>query len=247
MKYTYCLSDIHGMIDHLIKAMRWIANDVAETGADMSDVTIVFMGDYIDRGPASRAVLDTLMVMKDVSPPTVIILRGNHEDLMLQALRYRSKTHEECWLANGGLETLKNYEKKTVRGLYDDAIYEHLDFIESMDLWYEDEQRIYVHAGILGDTPGIGDHRAYLWARPADMRMWFENGRPFPEKLVVHGHTPFHPGYPGKTICIDGGACFDKGHLKVVKFCDEHRDPINIAEIAQVRPTGMNDNKVQAA
>jgi serine/threonine protein phosphatase 1 len=242
------------MVDHLGQAMRWIANDCAETMTSLEDVTIVFMGDYIDRGPASRAVLDMLMLMRDTSPPTIVILRGNHDEMMLQALRYRSKTHEVCWLQNGGLETLKNYEKPVAargfeRSLYDDAVYAHLDFIESMDLFYEDEHRVYVHAGVRGSFQRMGLQQPFdlLWIRPSEMDEAWPAGMPVEPKLVVHGHTPGHPGIPEKTFGIDGGACFDTGHLKVVKFDDQHRDPIHIQEIRPIKMAGVNDNKVKAA
>lgn len=226
-KYTFCISDIHGQHMLLIAVLSEAAKFIDANRIPYDQVKFVFMGDYIDRGPHSRHVLDMLMQLRDSPGPfEFIILRGNHDDMMLQALRYRLKMQEDCWLQNGGVTTLENYGLQTGQ-LDQEAIDLHLDFIETMPLFHEDEDRVYVHAGVRGDFTDMSAQAEVdlIWMRPKEMEQCWPEG-PAERKLVVHGHTPFHLGFAGKTIGIDGGCFLQRGALKCVIFAPGNNRPV---------------------
>lgn len=175
---TYAIGDLHGRLDLLRRAQRAIA-DHAESRADRAPHKVVCLGDYVDRGPDSRGVVETLMALAAGS--WWICLKGNHEDLMIEAFRDRERGGLGLWIANVGDETLLSY------GGQDGVPSAHLDWLERLPLFHRDAHRLYVHAGV---EPGVSladqDPQTLMWIR-----------EPFltapAEALpchVVHGHTP---------------------------------------------------------
>ena len=103
-KRIYAIGDVHGRCDLLRKILKQIKQDLKERPCQKSK--LVMLGDYIDRGPQSKQVLE-LLSKSPLSGHEVICLRGNHEDMLLNFLNKTGKA--DTWLKNGGCETLKSY------------------------------------------------------------------------------------------------------------------------------------------
>ncbi|MCF6239215.1 MAG: metallophosphoesterase [Candidatus Marinimicrobia bacterium] len=177
--------------------------------------TVIFLGDYIDRGPDSKKVVSCLVRLKK-KLPRVITLLGNHESMFLRYLKGRDR---RLFLCNGGLSTLNSY------GLdpsHDDAHPgyipdEHLAFFESLLLNWEDEKNIYVHAGL---QPGL-----HLSMQASDWCLWAGDEFIYSSlgfgKRVVFGHTVFKEPYvKPEKIGIDTGAVYG-GSLTCLVLPDE--------------------------
>ncbi|HSF24125.1 MAG TPA: metallophosphoesterase family protein [Blastocatellia bacterium] len=175
---TYVIGDIHGrpsLVEQLFKNVPW----------DLSSDKIVFLGDLIDRGNDAPTVVDMVMDLTR-SNPNVIVLRGNHEQMMLDCLDYGDLQ----WLIpeNGGLATLSAYgfELEQLKDVSDIKIPEdHVAFFRSLPFYHEDEQAIYVHAGLIpGEPASETDPDVLVWTRDLDFFKGYEG------KLCFFGHTP---------------------------------------------------------
>jgi serine/threonine protein phosphatase 1 len=192
---TFAIGDIHGDLAALETLFGRLPSLTAED-------TIVFLGDYIDRGPNSAGVVAWVRRFTDSTPARVICLRGNHEDAWLQVL-------DAGWpefilpRGNGCLECLRSFSGLPAPDAEDTPTFEELEamfdgrffpadvvaWMKTLPFFYEDEHAIYVHAGIkrVGEAfphpSEIEPKRALLWLRDRD---FFENYR---GKLVVFGHT----------------------------------------------------------
>lgn len=214
----YAIGDIHGRADLLDRVLVRIDADSRQRPAER--VISVFIGDYIDRGPASRAVFELLLRWR--SGREAVFLRGNHEIFLPQFLS-DSRTLDR-WRLCGGLETLLSYglkptispERREQIELADELASavprEHLDFLQSLELSYDCGDFLFVHAGI---RPGIPLHQQteddLLWIREE----FLAHEQPF-DHFVVHGHTPVHaPDARPNRINIDTGA-FATGRLTCV-------------------------------
>ena len=190
----FAVGDIHGCLDKLVSLM-----DIIDV--DLKKETLVFMGDYIDRGPHSKEVVDYLI---DVARGgnRVVFLKGNHE-LMLQ--NYLSGEDKLSFLYNGGEATLRSYMKG---GGLDEANLippEHLEFFDNLRLYYETENYIFVHGGLKANISlEHQDEWDMLWMRDEFIYSDFDFG-----KLVIFGHTPFRePLILDNKIGIDTGAVY---------------------------------------
>ena len=139
MTRTYTIGDIHGCLTKLIELIELCHADAGNRPAKF-----IFLGDYIDRGPVSRGVVEFLMSLQQDRPDDVICLMGNHEDMLLAAVD--APDWEESWLRNGGLQTLQSYGKTTVSNIPQD----HINWIRDLPKSHDDGQRFFVHAGICG-------------------------------------------------------------------------------------------------
>jgi serine/threonine protein phosphatase 1 len=177
MSRTYAIADLHGRIDLLDMALAKIAHH-----ADLP-ATLITLGDYVDRGPHSRQVIERLMGGLD-EDWRLICLKGNHEDIMWQTCR---GIVPDCdwWLTNGGGATLISYGLD----LGDEADVtvipgEHLRWIEQLPLMHVDKHRIFVHAGL---DPNFAlddqDSEEVIWKIYDDCD---EGG--YGQRHVVHGH-----------------------------------------------------------
>jgi serine/threonine protein phosphatase 1 len=177
------------------------------------------LGDYVDRGPDSRGVIDFLVDLQKWSPDQIICLRGNHEDLLLAALE--GEDAEMNWLSNGGEATLRSYEASRAT----DIPTSHIDWIRSLPLFHDDGLRYFVHAGVHPERPL--DHqrtRDLLWIREP----FLSSGKDF-GRLIVHGHTPIQSGVPDQRfnrLNIDTGAVYSRS-LTAAVFNDESANPTN--------------------
>jgi len=203
MGNIFAIGDIHGCYDKLVALME-------QLDIDYSQDTVVFLGDYIDRGPDSFQVVDYLLRFKARHPGT-IFLKGNHEALLLRYLEGRDRP---IYLVNGGRQTLASYRQNTMRPADDPIPQDHIDFFNSLDLYYATEDYIFVHAGIRPGVPlEFQTEEDLLWIRAAFIHTpWV------PERRVVYGHTPTRkPQIHENRIGIDTGAVYG-GHLTCVKL-----------------------------
>jgi serine/threonine protein phosphatase 1 len=205
----YAVGDIHGRFDLLQILAGRIADDLA--GAPTRQALTVFLGDYIDRGPRSAAVLEALSGGE--FPTRLIALRGNHEEMLLRFLDDGNAL--ESWRGFGGLETLHSYGvpvADAMRGAGYAAAREafaralpqrHLDFLNGTAPSVAFGDYFFCHAGV---RPGVALDRQrqddLLWIRHAFLQHRGSFG-----KVVVHGHTPVAaPEDRGNRINIDTGA-----------------------------------------
>jgi serine/threonine protein phosphatase 1 len=178
MSKTYATADLHGRFDLLELALAKIA-DHAELPA-----TIVALGDYVDRGPDSRKVIERLMLGLGGEGWRLICLKGNHEDIMWQTCR---GIVPDCdwWLTNGGGATLTSYgqnegDQADVTVIPD----EHLMWIERLPSMHVDEHHIFVHAGLDPNSSlDEQDPQEVIWKIYGDRD---EGGHG--QRHVVHGH-----------------------------------------------------------
>ena len=139
---TYVIGDIHGrlkLLDQLISNVPW----------DVDHDKLVFLGDLVDRGDEAPGVVERVMALVKANP-NIVVLRGNHEQMLLDCLDYGDLQ----WLIpeNGGLATLEAYgfELDQLKDVSDIKIPdEHVEFFRGLPFYHEDEQAIYVHAGLI--------------------------------------------------------------------------------------------------
>ncbi|KJV10474.1 hypothetical protein VZ95_04650 [Elstera litoralis] len=214
----YAIGDIHGCARELDSLHEQIAADAAHRmGARHRPVTLVYVGDYVDRGPDSAGVIERLLGPAPIGGAERIYLRGNHEDAMLAFLEDAEAGAE--WLDYGGLETLKSYgvnpgggalwRQKLSEGLAAKLPAPHRQFLTSLrDRWSYGGYG-FVHAGI---RPGLA------WdAQKTDDLLWirepFLSSRTRFDRKIVHGHTITEmPDVRPNRIGIDTGA-FHSGIL----------------------------------
>lgn len=192
---TFAIGDIHGDIEALFKLLACFPE--IEAGD-----TIVFVGDYIDRGPRSKHVVDYVRDLHRTTKAKVVTLRGNHEDSWVRVI---DRGWPEFILppGNGCLATLRSYnggpvpaeletpKKEEVEPLLAGSFFpaDVVEWMRSLPYFYEDDHAIYVHAGLPPGPdgfmhPSVVKHPvALLWCRDED---FFRNYR---GKLVVFGHT----------------------------------------------------------
>lgn len=208
---VYAIGDIHGRRDLLSRLLDGIGDDAA--GASSTRVVAVFLGDYVDRGPESREVID-LLLGDPLHGFDVIRLKGNHEDFMIRFLEDGSLG--DAWLMNGADATMMSYgvdfygigrQGGTLAGIRTaliDAVPEsHRDFLAQLGLVHLEGDYAFVHAGV---RPGyaLDEQREsdLLWIRHEFLNSLADFG-----KIVVHGHSIHaEPVVLANRIGIDTGA-----------------------------------------
>jgi len=194
MKKIFAIGDIHGCYDRLKALMGKIP-------IDCSRDALVFIGDYIDRGPHSVEVVDYLIQLKNRFPE-VIFLKGNHEDMLD---KFISGADRFTYLLNGGQQTLDSYLTKPVQSESFPIPPDHMDFFKSLRLFYETEEFIFVHAGLRPRVPLESQNTEdLLWIRDKFVSSKYDFG-----KRVIFGHTPLKkPLVEPNKIGIDTGAVY---------------------------------------
>ena len=200
MKRTFAIGDIHGCLDKL----KALMDKLPITNED----ELVFIGDYIDRGPESSGVIDYLLKMKHRN---TIFLAGNHEDMMERAIAKKPAWGDlDLWFQNGGWATIKSYSGHATainEQLGFDAVFPeaHLDFIKKLYLYHTTNKYIFVHAGANPTIPMENHDINYLlWAREE----FIKDETPW-QKTVIFGHTPQDkPLVMNNKIGIDTGCVF---------------------------------------
>lgn len=208
MKRILAISDIHGELEKWESLMEQVNYNPAND-------QLILLGDYVDRGPASKGVVDKV---RQLHAKGAIALMGNHDHMMVKSFE-QDPVFIERWFRNGAQKTLASYGHSaadTKTGAPESLektslIEEHIAFLAGLDCYYETDEYIFVHGGVHPSTPlGETDPYMLMWIREE-----FHNGYQG-EKTVVFGHTPTenlhgkHDVYFGqnKIIGIDGGAVF---------------------------------------
>lgn len=168
---------------------------------DFERDTLVFIGDYIDRGPRSVEVVDYLIKLKN-RVPGVIFLKGNHEDMLDKFINGADRF---TYLLNGGQQTLDSYLTKSVESEFFPIPDDHMEFFKSLRLFYETEEFIFAHAGLRPRVPlETQKTEDLLWIRDKFVSSNYDFG-----KRVIFGHTPFkQPLVEPNKIGIDTGAVY---------------------------------------
>ncbi len=216
---VYAVGDVHGHLDLLQRLQVQIKDDMTSRRADRC--VVVYLGDYVDRGPASRAVIDHLLASPLPGCESIHLL-GNHEQWLLRFLD--DPAAGPAWLRNGGRETLVSYgvsvpmqvenaDMDDVQAAFAKALPPaHRRFFEQMPLSHREGGYFFAHAGV---RPGVPlDEQSpddLVWIREEFLYSNADFGA-----VVVHGHTPTHtPEEHSNRIGIDTGA-FMSGRLTAV-------------------------------
>ncbi|MEX2464216.1 MAG: metallophosphoesterase family protein [Balneolaceae bacterium] len=204
------IGDIHGCAKTL--------KDLWERLESYKEFTHVFVGDYIDRGPDSKGVIDFLLKVQQ--DRECIFLRGNHEQMLLNSIYYQKL---DLWIMNGGRETLNSYNDAQIA---EDLPDEHIEFFKNTLIYYETDDYFFVHAGappyqtIQKSKQDPDSETYFLWGRDhlnALEVVW--------EKTIIFGHTPrAFPIRKPKMIGIDTGCVYNDlgmGKLTALILPDE--------------------------
>lgn len=224
----YAVGDIHGRLDLLERLLDLISGDAEAIPAGRR--TLVFLGDYVDRGPDSRGVVERLIGGLPQGFD-LHFLKGNHEAILLDFLAEPWRL--DHWLQNGGEETMRSYGVDTEslthlgaspaawRNAFAEALPEpHLVFFRNLQLSVSFGDYLFVHAGIRPGVPLEAQSEADLvWIRAP----FLNHAEPF-GKIVVHGHTPGQePVTRSNRVGIDTGAVFT-GRLTALRLKDSSRE-----------------------
>jgi len=189
---TIAIGDIHGChtaLTALLQMVQPIAED-----------TLVILGDVVDRGPATKECIDTVIGLAEQC--LTISLMGNHEEIMRAAIG-GGEGMLEMWRAIGGLEALESYG-----GQVKDIPASHLKWLTLLRSFYETPTHIFVHATLEPTMTMANQHRDFLrWKKLGG------NERPHVSgKRVICGHTPQSDGYP---LAFPGWVCIDTGAYRM--------------------------------
>ena len=231
---VYAVGDVHGRADLLEKMHAAILKDSLDVPAERK--VVVYLGDYVDRGPASKKVVDILLD-KPLKGFERVHLMGNHEAFLIEFLN--DLEAGPGWFFNGGLTTLSSYGVKI--GKHDELSYEvlqrvqsellakmpktHLDFYRTLDFSRTEGDFFFVHAGI---RPGVPlDNQTdedMLWIREEFLGCEDDFG-----KVIVHGHTiTWEPEVKPNRIGIDTGA-FASGVLTALVLEGREQDFLTVS------------------
>jgi len=224
---VYAIGDVHGRADLLQQMLQMIAQDMKDIDQELC--SCVFLGDYLNRGPATKGVIETL-VSRPMAPARHTFLRGNHEQVLLGFLNDPGGLAQ--FLRYGGSATLASYgievfdargrlraDRELHRAFLDALPESHLKFFRELILYSVIGDYLFVHAGI---RPGVAlDNQ-----QPADLVsirepfLSFEGELPY---VVVHGHTRVsEPEIRAARIAIDTGA-FKTGRLTCLVLEQDQR------------------------
>lgn len=214
MSRTIVISDIHGCLEPLDRLLEHAAFDFRRD-------RLILLGDYVDRGPDSKQVVDRVIEL--VLEKRAIALRGNHDQRLVDFVKNSESSLAAKFLEHGGGPTLLSYCPFIDGDLSEDALRQarlymsknyahHLSFLSELPLYHEDPEHIYVHAGI---HPSYSDWKT----QPDDVFMYVKNdfirSKTNVKKIVVFGHTrtvEIHGvsdiWFGGDKIGIDGGYAY---------------------------------------
>ncbi|MCR9136762.1 MAG: serine/threonine protein phosphatase [Alphaproteobacteria bacterium] len=219
---TYAIGDVHGRDDLLEQMHGRIAADRRDRYRD-ARATIVHVGDYVDRGPDSLAVIDRLR--KGVTGFETVCLKGNHEAMMLDCAVSDDRQLWSNWRANGGDATLRSLGLAGLSGGCDSGRLTQalgaarLAWLRSLPLTHHNAAALFVHAGIVPGRPmELQAEHDLLWIRDGFLGSDDDHGF-----LVVHGHTPMaEPDVQPNRLGIDTGAVYT-GRLTAAVLSETER------------------------
>ncbi|MEP0989424.1 metallophosphoesterase family protein [Roseobacter sp.] len=208
----YAIGDVHGQLDDLLRVLALIESDGGK------DARVVFVGDYVDRGPDSRGVLQ-LLIDAQTAGRNWVTLKGNHDRYLSRFLDYQlvhdPATRPDLFWFNprlGGDKTMASYGVQAEDGAPLDVIQRaaiaavpdtHRAFLAELPALHQEGELVFVHAGI---RPGVALDKQIeddlIWIR----QPFFDQKKSF-GPLIVHGHTALdHPEHAGNRVNLDGGA-----------------------------------------
>jgi serine/threonine protein phosphatase 1 len=226
-RLIYAVGDVHGRLDVLVPLLRDIVADAVAANTVQRPL-LVFLGDYVDRGPDSQGVIDLVLKMQGFGRLETRALKGNHEEALLQFLDEPS--FGPTWMEHGGAATMVSYGVHppmsrlspeawvTARDEFAAALpAAHLAFFRGLELMLRQGDYAFVHAGV---RPGVSldqqAERDLLWIR----HEFLQASGPF-GAVIVHGHTPAEePQLTRHRLGVDTGA-YATGVLTAVRLLDE--------------------------
>lgn len=181
---TFAIGDVHGCDTALRTLLEMIKPQTGDT--------VVFLGDLVDRGPGTKQVLEEVLRLQKVC--RVIVIQGNHEEMMLRAL---GGDEWNMWMGFGGEEALDSYGGNPSR-----IPEPHIDLLESAVNYWETPDHIFIHANLQPGRPLAEQHDVCLrWTHLTGQEHWYA-----PPRRVICGHTPQKNGYP---LVMPGWVCLD--------------------------------------
>lgn len=192
----YFIGDIHGCINTLKKLIE------EKIKPSIND-KLIFMGDYIDRGPNTKAVIDELINYRDTKQFKTVFLRGNHEDMLLKSINQSNLISD--WKKNGGDTTLESFNAASPNQINN----KYIDFLKNTEFYYSNKRFVAVHAGMNFDIDNpFDDGNAMLWRR----NKIIEKDKIDNKRLIV-AHTPVTLNEAENSlrtdkIMIDGGCVY---------------------------------------
>lgn len=198
----FAIGDIHGCFSSL---KELIENKIQLQKNDK----LILLGDYIDRGPKSKEVIDYIIDLQN-NDYDIVTLLGNHESMLVDA--YNNESSISKWIQNGGSETLKSFEINSLKGL--DSKY--LNFFNSLKLYFELDEYLFVHAGFNDELENpFADKHSMLWKS----RERYFNSL-LKDRTIIHGHSPIsiktceeQIKNNSKVINIDAGCVYSNPDL----------------------------------
>ncbi len=214
MTYAYVIGDIHGCLEELqnvVEQIRKHRDPLWEKGK------IICVGDYIDRGPDSKGVVDFLIDQQDDPDFDWIFLRGNHEDMLLYNM-------QGCMM-NGGVQTAQSYDitdYSSESAMFNQIGAIHMQWYRDLKLFHVEGQVAICHAGFDGAfRAGEEKEHTLLWDRRIRMH---EHDH---YKFTVHGHTPMKNVLINEHVAyIDTGCVFDDKYPLSVLFIPDTDNPV---------------------
>ncbi|MFZ4523951.1 MAG: metallophosphoesterase [Bacteroidales bacterium] len=205
----WVIPDIHGYV-------KTVTSLVEEIIMPMRSDEIYFLGDYVDRGPDSKGVIDFIRSLQK-SGYNVTAIKGNHEDFMVELYdaekksknswwhNFGNKKHK-AWLEIGGKPTLSSFDVQHIR----DVPEEYIEWMRTLTHYVELERFVLVHAGLnFKNEDPFEDLQSMLWLREYEIK---------PEKIggrrIIHGHVPVNMELITQSI-----------RNKVYKFIDLDNGP----------------------
>ncbi|WP_253298876.1 metallophosphoesterase family protein [Paenibacillus barcinonensis] len=244
------ISDIHGCYDEFNALLEQVCYDPSQD-------ELILLGDYVDRGPQSKQVIEQIMQLRQEHG--IVVLKGNHDAMMVKALQHDVQEYDLHWIRNGGLQTLASYlqvsyepeqmdwqayaqDKEWMRSHYS----EHLHFLDKLPLSYEIPGYIFVHAGINPDEADwrSQSERDFIWIREP-----FYTRPTNLQEVVIFGHTPvmnLHDEHGvwmdprGDKIGIDGGCAYG-AQLNLLQIDEEGRIETFYVKKGQQAPKPENE------
>lgn len=226
----YGIGDIHGMSYHLKNLLAIIYDDFKSNGYEFGE--IVFTGDYIDRGPDSKGVLDILMEGSVIPELRFVCLLGNHDDAFFTAGKY--------WITRYAQATMRSFNVENT----DDIDPKYRQFMSRLWLKYENGPFFFCHAGV--------DPRRELDDQIRDDLLWiryeFLNSTKDFGKIVVHGHTPNYGVVDIRPNRINlDSHCYKSGVLSAMKWDGEQVSTLqfksDVGVVKQLNPEKSNQNQ----
>ncbi len=201
-KRLIAIGDIHGCIDEL--------NELLSQLRPKREDTLVFLGDYIDRGSHSKEVVEKLLELE--TQTNCIFLKGNHEQMLLKLVETKQEDDVVFWMINGGKETFDNY------GSFPEIFDLHGEFLNNLKPYYLTDKYLFVHAGINPDKP--------LEEQTEEDLLWIRDGfidkRHNLKQKIIFGHTAFYKPFVSEDkIGIDTGCGKEDNTFLTAFICDD--------------------------